>query len=291
MNMSGNHLLFVYGSLRQGEQYHDAYLKDAEQVASQCWVRGKLVDTGEGYPALIHHDEGRVYGELYRITPEQLEDVDKLEGCRQNEPEYQRLLRPVMTDRGEAFEAEVYFYAQPFQHMPEVPFGDWRLRGIKEREYVLYFAYGSCMDDERFRKQGVGKKFLDLAGRGILHGFRLRYPRLANDGGRADIVETGFGKVEGKVYRIDQEAVEYLYHREGAHTGRYRPALVTVEMDGQPVRDVLTFIVIDKSIPEQAPPEHYAREILRGSRGTVSKGYHEQLYRELKERWGMEVSY
>ncbi|GGE08982.1 putative gamma-glutamylcyclotransferase YkqA [Marinithermofilum abyssi] len=289
--MSGNHLLFVYGSLRQGEQYHDVYLKAAEQVASQCWVRGKLVDTGEGYPALIPHDEGRVYGELYRITPEQLKDVDKLEGCRQNEPEYQRSLRPVMTDRGEAFEAEVYFYVQPFQHMPEVPFGDWRLRGIGERDYVLYFAYGSCMDDERFRKQGVEEKFLDLAGRGTLHGFRMRYPRIANDGGRADIVETGFGKVEGKVYRIDQEAVEYLYHREGVHTGRYRPALVTVEMDGQPIRDVLTFIVIDKSIPEQAPPEHYAREILRGSRGTVSKEYHQQLYRELKERWGMEVSY
>jgi cation transport regulator ChaC len=136
---------------------------------------------------------------------------------------------------------------------------------------LLYFAYGSCMDNDRFIKQGVDHLFQNVVGRGVLDGYSLSFPKIREDGGRADIVE-GEGTVEGKVYKIDQEALEYLFNREGVYTDLYRPIFVDITLNGKRTKDVLTFTVIDKK-ENAAPPEVYATEILRGGKGTLSEEY------------------
>ncbi|SDX38577.1 Uncharacterized conserved protein YtfP, gamma-glutamylcyclotransferase (GGCT)/AIG2-like family [Marininema mesophilum] len=281
-------LLFVYGSLRKGEEV-DHYLKDAEPVALQAWIEGTLVDMGGKYPGLILSSNKRVYGEVYRVTEEQLTIVDQWEDYLPGREDnlFERKVVKVGTDRGEV-EAEVYVYARPSEKwMKAIPSGDWRSRLLRGNEF-LYFAYGSCMDDERFTTQGVADEFLSMEGCGVLKGYAMRYTLPFADGGRADIVEDD-DIVEGKVYRINGKGLEYLLWREGVQQQTYRPVWLPIQLNGELVSDVLSFTVVDKQ-EEVAPPEHYAREILRGAKGTVTEAYHERLRRDLEQKFAMNVS-
>ncbi|MDR6225963.1 gamma-glutamylcyclotransferase [Desmospora profundinema] len=282
-------ILFVYGSLRRGEKYHH-YLDGAERIAAQAWTTGRLLDTGLGYPGMLSADSGRVYGELYRVSRPLLARIDALEvySPGENNNEYERIQVTVGTDAND-YHAQTYLYIQPNRNEEEVPHGDWRLRDLRRRLPLLYFAFGSCMDDERFRLQGVAEAFRERLGRGVLYGYDMRYTLPYPDGGRADLVEEAGAVAEGVVYRIDANGLDYLFWREGVEEGTYRPAIVGVEMDDG-VQDALTFLVINKG-EESAPPEHYAREILRGAHGTVSDTYHRNLRERLKERFQMTIPF
>ncbi|SMO72694.1 gamma-glutamylcyclotransferase [Melghirimyces algeriensis] len=286
------HRVFVYGSLRRGEKYH-SLLAQSKPEAMQAWIKGELFDTLQGYPGLSVPGERRVYGELYRVNRETLSRLDELEGFRPEDPDfpdqYRRVRLSVQTDHG-SVESDVYLYARPRQRsMKTVPYGDWKARDLKRQNRWLYFAYGSCMDHQRFLSHGVGDVFQQVLGRGILHGYALRFTLPRPDGGRADIVEQPGDRVEGKVYEVEQQGLEYLFWREGVDHNVYRPAWVPVIIDGKTVENVLTFVVIDKK-KEIAPPEHYVREILRGSKGIVSDSYHRGLRRRFKDTFGMTMN-
>lgn len=160
--------------------------------------------------------------------------------------------------------------------------GDWKLYRFlsQQPEKFFYFAYGSCMDLERFKKAGVDHLFADVTGAGYLKGYSMKYLFGMDDGGRADIIEDG-GATEGIVYDLPFEAADYLFKREGFKIGFYRPAFVEVMVNGRLLSNVLTFHVYNKR-GELAPPEHYATEILRGAKGRVSTAYYQKLESELK---------
>lgn len=278
--------VFVYGTLRNNES-NSHYLAGARIIATQCWTEGELWDTGLGYPAMVNVKKGRVYGEIYQVTEEQLKSLDELEefnGEGNKNNYYERILKTVCIDRGEV---RAYVYILP-QEKLELAFkvidsGDWKWHRLQSRQDFLYFSYGSCMDNERFKEHGVACLFENILGRGRLEGFSLRYTRQTVDGGKADIVEIG-GIVEGKVYKIRYDALKYLLVREGVNKCAYRPALIEVEVDGQQSLDVLTFIVVEKRT-ETLPSAKYFQEILRGAQGTVSKEYIKELkdhYQKLK---------
>ncbi|GAB7386973.1 gamma-glutamylcyclotransferase [Bacillaceae bacterium] len=272
--------VFVYGTLRS-HQANYGFLRKAEPVAAQCWAAGTLYDTGFGYPAMVPGEGGRVYGEMYLVNEKQLRQLDDLEGYEGEggDNEYERIRLTVHTDKG-SWKAFAYVYSpERVQEEKRIDFGDWKCHVLLARPSFLYFAYGSCMDDERIRNAGMGEAFQEVVGRGVLRGYSLCFTQKAADGGRADIVEVG-GYVEGKVYRIRRDALEYLFQREGVYAQVYRPTFVDVEVNGRKETDVLTFTVRDKQ-EETAPPEWYAREILRGAKGTVSEAY----LRRLKEEW------
>jgi cation transport regulator ChaC len=143
------------------------------------------------------------------------------------------------------------------------------------------------MDAERFKSSGVNHYFQKVIGRGILVNYHLRFTRRAHDGGRADIVEEA-GTVEGKVYEIPQEALSYLYRREGVNAGCYRPAVIDIDVNGRQLTNILTFVVVDKD-PETAPPEHYIVEILRGGNGFLSADYMGKIRKQLKECFNIKI--
>ncbi|WP_316571419.1 gamma-glutamylcyclotransferase [Neobacillus sp. YIM B06451] len=266
--------VFVYGTLRKGESNHHL-LKNAVRIAEQCWTNGALFDTGYGYPALGLDPQAKVFGELYEVTAEELFRLDRLEGYVEGGTNnlYERVEQLVYTDKG-AVTAYLYYAGGPDLLVKRIPNGDWKEYRLIARKTgsVLYFAYGSCMDDRRFRKDGVGHYFQEMLGKGVLENYTVRFSRKSSvDGrGRADIVEEG-GVVEGKVYNIPIRALrEYLYRREGAPFA-YRPTFVTVGLNGKEV-EALTFVVTDKQ-EEMAPPEWYKEEIIRGAVGFVSEAY------------------
>lgn len=276
-----NWTVFVYGTLRRNEK-NDHLLKSAERMAEQAWTRGKLYDTGQSYPAVVEDVSGWVYGELYEVDREQLKQLDELEGYDGAEKDnlFDRIVQTVYTDQ-EYRDAFVYVTAEsPIHSWQPIACGDWKVYLHADDPQLLYFAYGSCMDRVRFQQAAVDHLFRDLAGRGVLDGYSLRFTIKHADGGRADIVEGG-GVVEGKVYRINQQARAYLYEREGVDAGAYRPTFVALNVDGKQVAEGLTFTVIDKKTAETAPPEHYATEILRGGAGVLSEQYLSNLKRRI----------
>nr|WP_263327194.1 gamma-glutamylcyclotransferase family protein [Neobacillus sp. Marseille-Q6967] len=266
--------VFVYGTLRKGEP-NAHLLKSATCIAEQCWTNGVVYDTGYGYPAIKPTPSSRIYGELYSVTEEELGRLDQLEGYREGRKDnlYERIEQTVYTDKG-SFQAYMYIASKENLLKKRIPNGDWKEHKLllKQNDSVLYFAYGSCMDQERFIKDGFAYYFQSIIGVGILPNYTLRFTRKSSmDGmGRADIVEEG-GRVEGKVYQIPVKALkDYLYKREGAPKA-YRPTFVTVELNGKKVQ-ALTFVVVNKKT-ETAPPARYEEEILRGANGFLSADY------------------
>jgi gamma-glutamylcyclotransferase (GGCT)/AIG2-like uncharacterized protein YtfP len=278
----GQYFVFVYGTLRKHERNH-YLLKEAELVAEQAWTEGKLFDTGYGYPALQESSNDVVYGELYLVTEEQLWRLDELEGYSADGKAnlYNRKKKVISYDRGKS-QAYVYTIADHNQHMLKTPInsGDWKEHHLLNQDPIFYFAYGSCMDDARFKKAQVDHYFQKVTGTGILNGYTLRYSANMHDGGRADIVEEG-GIVEGKVYEIPANCVSYLYRREGVGSRLYRPAFVDLTINGTLYNEVLTFIVVNKE-EETAPPVHYSEEIIRGGTGYLSESYLEELEEHIK---------
>lgn len=280
--------VFVYGTLRQGEVNH-SLLKQAKCLARQAWTNGVLYDTTCGYPAMVRDNEERVYGEVYEISEDQLRRLDELEGYTGNQTEdlYDRVIQTIFTDHG-CYDAYVYiFEPTKASHLAKIDFGDWKCHQYIKQDQHLYFAYGSCMDDERFRSASVDHLFTKVRGCGIAKDYRLAYTRRSIDGGRADMVEADQW-VEGKVYEITREALDYLFLREGVYNGIYRPAFINIEIAGKEHENVLTFLVIDKD-EELAPPEHYANEILRGALHVVSDPYYERIRKELVERFQLKI--
>jgi gamma-glutamylaminecyclotransferase len=71
--------LFVYGTLKRGFAREDL-MNGATFDGAAMTQRGyALYDLGE-YPALVLGTDGVVHGEVYRVTPEHLEALDRYEG-------------------------------------------------------------------------------------------------------------------------------------------------------------------------------------------------------------------
>jgi len=279
--------VFVYGTLRKGERnaYH---LNDATYLHGNAWAEGTLYDTGHGYPVMFlnhsHNASDIVYGEVYDIDMDILGSIDKLEGYipgRTNNL-YERVKARVYTDDGVLDDVITYVAGETLQHSEDIiPLGDWKVYTYLQKSELLYFAYGSCMDDERFKQAHVDQYFKDILGRGVLNGYHMQFSRSTTDGGKADIAESINAITEGVIYRIPIEAVDYLYKREGVHTKGYRPSVVTVSCAENPY-DVLTFIGLDKQ-PETPPTNLYATEFIRGATGILSEDYMEQGKDKIKK--------
>ncbi|MDB5083152.1 MAG: hypothetical protein JWN30_38 [Bacilli bacterium] len=102
--------VFVYGTLRQSQSYHDLIAGRY----SDCWkatLSGVLYDLPFGYPAVVP-GEGKVYGELYEFEEldKVLPDLDELEGYHgiDSDNEYERVIQEAETEQGQRMNCYVY---------------------------------------------------------------------------------------------------------------------------------------------------------------------------------------
>jgi gamma-glutamylaminecyclotransferase len=110
-------LLFVYGTLRRGQENH-SQLADARFVAEvRTEPRFELVDLG-GYPGLLEGGETAVSGELYELDAAHLARLDEFEDVPQL---YERKLISVE-------DACAHVYVMPRDRAtfaPRIDLGDW----------------------------------------------------------------------------------------------------------------------------------------------------------------------
>ncbi len=114
--------LFVYGTLRPGEQrwpFLQPFVTDEGHDES---VVGTLYDTGHGYPAARFDRPGTIYGRAYSLNLDRLDEalqlLDDVEGAVID------LFRRVAITTSNGVEAWAYEYCGESQ-LPEIAHGDW----------------------------------------------------------------------------------------------------------------------------------------------------------------------
>ncbi|MCG1028946.1 gamma-glutamylcyclotransferase [Virgibacillus halodenitrificans] len=126
--MSATYLVFVYGTLRKDES-NNKVLADARLVAEEAWTSGRLYSTTSYYPVLEKYESGEVYGELYEVTKDKLEELDELEGYIGEEKDnlYDRIQQIIFTDKA-SWPAYVYVMTNKTLEMRAslIKSGDWK---------------------------------------------------------------------------------------------------------------------------------------------------------------------
>ena len=114
--------LFVYGTLRPGQQrwpFLEPLVTDEGRDES---VVGMLYDTGRGYPAAKFDRSGTIFGRVYPLKLDRLDEglklLDEVEGAVID------LFRRVAITTSTGLEAWAYEYCGEPQ-FPEIARGDW----------------------------------------------------------------------------------------------------------------------------------------------------------------------
>jgi gamma-glutamylcyclotransferase (GGCT)/AIG2-like uncharacterized protein YtfP len=113
--------LFVYGTLKRGFAREDL-MAGAVFEGSATTQRGYALHDLGAYPALVSAVDGAVLGEVYRVDPEHLEQLDRYEGC----PDLYRRESILLSD-GSRADAYLMSAAQVRGH-PRIDGGEFRSR-------------------------------------------------------------------------------------------------------------------------------------------------------------------
>ena len=124
--------VFVYGSLRRGEENHDTWFGGGATHVVDGYIRGaELVDLG-AYCCIVPTNDLRrtVAGEVYDLAPDVFTSIEAME-AKAGYARQPVQVHPLGNDGEDSpIAAEAYFYARP-KHVaarPRVKSGDWTER-------------------------------------------------------------------------------------------------------------------------------------------------------------------
>lgn len=124
-NACDTSILFVYGTLKRGFQWHSKYLSPklgAKYVSPATTTESYPLVIGEcGVPYLLGDMCGcgeKVRGEVYRVTPECLQNLDDYEGV--SKEYYLRRKITIETD-GKQLQAYIYYISNPPEDIRHLP--------------------------------------------------------------------------------------------------------------------------------------------------------------------------
>ena len=274
--------IFIYGDEQRGGKNHIKEIGDP--IIQQAWLEGRLYLTTDNQPLLINEKDFYTYGGIYDLNDVQkelLRENIKADGVSLHE----RVMQ-ADTDQGKV-EVTVWI-AGSNDLLQATDISDWLVHQMLDSQATFpYFAYGSCMDHDRFQKADIDHGFQKVLGRGIISPYQVKFTMNGPSGGAADLVEEP-GDAEGIVYEVDRDTLKYLWKREGVEAGWYRPAVVFGELNNN-VQPFLTFVVKNKH-PELKPSVIYATEILRGASSHLSEAYINKLKKKLKDDFDMVIN-
>jgi hypothetical protein len=132
---------------------------------------------------------------------------------------------------------------------------------------MLYFAYGSNMDEQRVKAAGrcPSARFIFNA---VLPEHRLVFIRGSDSGCAADAVPDPASVVWGVVYDITDSDRQQLDARQGIGIRAYRPKEVLVHPHGDVEQRiiVLTYCAGNAADIQKQPSRQYLDHLLRGAR-------------------------
>jgi len=143
---------------------------------------------------------------------------------------------------------------------------------------VLYFAYGSCMNEADFARTAPKAKRVGTA---VLKNYRLAFTMYSQErrGGVADILPADGHWVEGILYKLSPSDWDSLDLREGAPYV-YRRKQIQVYLPDQTIRTVTTYEGVNRQSMEVQPSWEYAEIIWHGA-SELSQDYQRKLKQKL----------
>ncbi len=256
--------VFVYGTLLSGMERAPA-LAESSFLGHAC-ISGAIYDLGS-YPGLLE-GSGQVYGEIYAVTAQLLEQLDSIEGYMPENHHASLYLRKTVnaTRLGDGGSEEVftYFFNHPMKLEQPIMCGDYRRYCIEQGlDDPWYLAYGSNLSSRRVTER-VGAPLATQSG--YLRGYSLRYTKRADGGGAyANLLYTG-GESRCPVvaYRLTDSQLYELDRYEGEPTHYVR-----LGIPFQIAQDASHLGYVYLARPEyltheERPAESYLRHIREG---------------------------
>lgn len=232
--------IFVYGTLMKGQSNHRAFLKDGCFIGNGMIEEYDMYDLGY-FPGIVS-GTGKVYGEVYSVTPEELKRIDRLEGEGSLYKKEKTTVR--MADKSE-ISAFVYVYLNNVD-------GCKLIHGKYGEKMVWYVAYGSNLLQERLRYyiQGGhcpenGRDYepcdnTDMPAESrqvsIPYGmFYSNYSMGAWENSAVCFLDlTKPGNSYGRAYLVTEEQLEHIHKREGRGANWYPEKIRLDDIDGYP---------------------------------------------------------
>ena len=129
---------------------------------------------------------------------------------------------------------------------------------------MLYFAYGSNMDEKLLQQHGI--HFLSRK-KAVLHGYTLVFNKQSSknpDEGKANIIENPDGTVEGILYDVDAHDVKKLDVKEG-YPRHYQHASVQITLEDDRTMSTMTYFANPETVGEGLKPtKNHMQHILAG---------------------------
>ena len=231
--------IFVYGTLQEGCS-NFRFLQDAVQIGrakteERYIMRAEVSDSGSvGIPFVGKSQAiSTIHGEVYEVSPEQLLDVDRLEGCcidEQSRSWYHRELIDVRLNNGSCIQAWLYFNEGSGETIIDDGFWGTSLNPMVG-EKVWYFAYGSNQDVQRLltRKVPFDQRFV-----GVLPEFQRVFNKRSYNQpvAYANIAATdaSHSGLRGILYRTTKSGLSALDRFEGA-PNHYRRETMSIQLE------------------------------------------------------------
>ena len=145
-----NDLLFVYGSLLNGDNEFGQYLKQNTKLVNSGFFKGILYDCGE-YPGAIEQTYGyKIKGALYRLNNPltAFALLDDYEGFGEDQKQPNLFVRKLISVEcdNENINCWIYLYNLPVAGLTEITSGDYMaytkakkksLRGFTGRDWII----------------------------------------------------------------------------------------------------------------------------------------------------------
>lgn len=132
--------VFVYGTLRPGEENYPTHLNGRTEQILPATIRGRLFYVADGGYPYLEPGEGIVRGELVYLDPDRYEQtlrrLDELEEYDPGDEEHSVYLRrraEVTLSGGTTVAAWTYYWNWPQFRGEFIAGGDWKQRGPKSR--------------------------------------------------------------------------------------------------------------------------------------------------------------
>lgn len=257
--------VFVYGTLLRG-MIRSAVLAGG-RFLGHGRLDGILYDLGS-YPGLTQ-GAGFVYGELYTIDQNKLNELDRIEGYFPENTssslyERRRVVVRLFND-GSTVKAYSYFYLHDLKEALQIACGDYRRERLEQLTPQWYIAYGSNMNSARLRKR-LGPDCIKAVETGYLEGYELRFNKKADNGGvYANLAYRGSGyQCPFAAYLISKNDIDRLDQYEGEPRHYIRLGLPFPRHDASVGFGHVYIADVDKLTPDRKPDPSYLQHLRRG---------------------------
>lgn len=235
--------LFVYGTLMSTNRSNRAYLDDAEYLGKFTLNGYELYDLGS-YPGIVEGND-KVKGELYAVSIDKLDDIDRYEG---EGFLYTRKMVQILGEGNEKLNAYTYVYNKPVTGSMKInyenqPWYQGIAKAINNSNLLWYACYGSNINKERFMKyiEGCSDKTPPRDERPFIFDYPIYF---SNNSPSWDYKGVAFldinkkGKSFGKIYLITKEQFEEIKLQEGSNRNWYGKTVDLGLIDGIPVKTI-----------------------------------------------------